>query len=130
MLTAVIESLPKRLPQFDAVLWTIDEAGQLSRLTDGFEKFRFERAMPLSELPNIGVLFADRTALALVDVASIRGPMSPARIARLRRSFEKWDVSLELIAVFQRRNDLQQLESPPWGSVAWFLDDPDHFVHF
>lgn len=88
-------------------------------------------SLPEDELPNVGILHSKRGWLVLIDIARIRGLMTSERRDALVNLFRDWRARLVFVTVFQSRRELQDsLENPAWGTAAWFLEEPDHLIHF
>lgn len=84
-----------------------------------------------SDLPNVVIHAPKKDRLFLIDVASLRGPMSLERREALADAFQECRVSLIFVTAFRCRHELEDsLSEFPWETVGWFAQEPDHMIHF
>lgn len=85
----------------------------------------------LAELPNVMIRRARRNDFCLIDVARLGRQMTVRRRDRLLRILRPLRSALLFITAFENRKEFQRLVVDcPWGTVAWFADEPDHLVVF
>jgi type II restriction enzyme len=83
------------------------------------------------KMPDVAILWEERNWLVLVEAVTSHGPMSPKRVAELRRLFEgcsAWLVfvtALPDFATFTR-----YASSIAWETEVWIAVNPDHMIHF
>jgi hypothetical protein len=129
LLRAAVAALPRWLPSFRSILWVADQRGVRVASPLLTPRLRGILATQARDLPNLGVLGAEGQFMILVDLATIRGPMTARRLHLLRRLFETDQVPLRVLTVFRNRRDLQLLSTLAWGSSKWCLDEPSHLIH-
>jgi adenine-specific DNA-methyltransferase len=57
--------------------------------------------------------------------------MSGDRCDVLARVFGGCGLGLVFANAFKSRQELQGLlDEPPWGTAAWFANEPEHMIHF
>jgi hypothetical protein len=96
--------------------WMSESRVNLSRLSAG-------------DLPTIGMIELASRSLFLIDVVTVRGSMTPERVALLRDCFSS-DVTVSLYTSVWNRKDLAKFVRPPWGSFVWCASEPKHAIHF
>lgn len=83
------------------------------------------------DLPNIVIHAAKKDRLFLIDVASLRGPMTLERREALADALQECRVGLIFVNAFRSRRELKDsLSEFPWETVGWFAQEPNHLVHF
>ena len=83
------------------------------------------------DLPNVVIHAPKKDRLFLIDVASLRGPMTRERREALADAFQACRVGLIFVNAFRSRRELKEsLGEFPWETVVWFAEEPDHLVHF
>jgi hypothetical protein len=82
-------------------------------------------------LPSVVIYDILQKKLVLIDIAKLRGLMTSQRREALSRLFGGSEVELVFVNAFRDRREFQKLlTEPPWGTVVWFADEPDHMIHF
>jgi hypothetical protein len=128
---AVLEVFRPRFVPAARVLW-VREASETAAYVSEVDllKLSLDRARKCL-FPNIVFHNEVGGLLVLVDVASIRGPISPMRCDALKRVFGICGIGLLLITAFESRREFQDLlVEPPWGTSAWFENEPKNMIHF
>ncbi|HUY91701.1 MAG TPA: BsuBI/PstI family type II restriction endonuclease [Pirellulales bacterium] len=83
------------------------------------------------ELPNVVVRDSRRRRLWLVDVATLGRHMNAERRERLSRILRRSLATLLFLTAFENRRQMTRfILDAPWGTIAWFADEPAHLVHF
>ena len=83
------------------------------------------------ELPNVVVRDSPPLRLWLIDVATLGRHMSVQRRRRLSHILRRSHAELLFLTAFENRPQMTEfIVEPPWGTIAWFADEPDHLVHF
>jgi hypothetical protein len=66
----------------------------------------------------------------LVDVVGSRSRKRPKDRQALVKRLSGIARVVNVGAFRSRREFQESLVEPPWGSVVWFSDEPDHMIHF
>ena len=82
-----------------------------------------------SDLPTIGMIDLASDGLFLIDVLTIRGAMTPERVALLSDCLSN-RMTFSLYTAVWSRVDLAKFVRPPWGSFVWCASEPRHAIQF
>ena len=85
--------------------------------------------LSLRESPTVGVMGVSGHNLLLIDVLTIRGPMTSERVAQLNEHFSP-RMPFKLYTAVWNRTDLSHFSQPPWGSFVWCANEPQHVIEF
>jgi hypothetical protein len=130
LIQAVVSEFCRRLSPRGQIAW-IAETGSKVVLVHVSTRARMATAAIASrDLPSVGIEEANPWRLILIDAVSTRGAMDETRRRTLARKLRRPGLGLIFVSAFQTRADLTILAKPPWGTVAWFADEPDHFIEF
>jgi hypothetical protein len=86
----------------------------------------------LRELPNVVIHSPQKSRLALIDIAILRGPMTQERRSALADAFRGCrNAGLVFVSAFANRNAMRSFVSQiSWETEVWVASDPDHMIHF
>lgn len=130
LLKAVLDQLYFRFAPEWRVLWVNeeDEPALVARVE--LHRLGVSLLTPRS-LPTVVVEDEERGRLALIDVADLRGLLTEKRREALKMMFGGSMADLIFVNAFRSRHEFQaSLAELPWGTVIWFLDEPNHWVYF
>lgn len=72
-----------------------------------------------------------RNRIYLIDVARLGRQMTLEPRDALLRMFQGRPSDVVFVNAFLNRKEFQRLvRAAPWGTVAWFAEEPDHMIHF
>ncbi len=128
---AVLEEFrPRFFPQ-SRLVWVTENSETACHICEeGLAALQLEFA-PRHQFPNIVLHDVMCGLVVLIDVAGIRGPMNASRRKRLKEILGGRGPGLILVSAFESRQELQiLLREIPWGTSAWFADEPRHMIHF
>lgn len=112
------------------VLWVTEDNDPILASRQVLSELGVSLLRPRS-LPSVVIYFTQRGLLVLIDVAELRGLMTSKRREALMKVFGGCRVELIFVSAFRSRSEFQEsLTEPPWGTVVWFADEPDHLVYF
>jgi adenine-specific DNA-methyltransferase len=112
------------------VLW-VSEGSEPTFTSKGGLRDLGVRVRQHRDLPSVVIHAPKKGRLFLIDVASLRGPMTLERREALADVFRECGVGLIFVNAFRSRSELEDsLSEFPWETVVWFAQEPDHLVHF
>lgn len=96
----------------------------ISHGTDGL-------AVNADDMPDAVLHDAAHDRLLLVDFATHRGLIDEIRVRTLAQIFQTVKPRKVYVTVFQNRSSMAEHQKfPAWGTHAWFVDEPEHMIHF
>lgn len=82
-------------------------------------------------LPDIVAYSKEKNVVFLIEAVYSSGPMTEARVAKLRVLLKDCPCDKIYVTAFANRKKFQGLVSQiAWESEVWIADEPDHMVHF
>jgi hypothetical protein len=130
VLKAVLDQLYFRFAPEWRVLWVNEEDEPALAARDELHRLGVSLLRPRS-LPTVVIEDEEHGRLALIDVADLRGLMTEKRREALKKIFGGCRADLIFVNAFSNRQEFQaSLTELPWGTVIWFLDEPNHWVYF
>ena len=82
-------------------------------------------------MPDVVIHHTARNWLILVEAVTSHGPVSPKRMAELRRLFSGSAAGLVFVTAFPDRRTMHKyLDQISWETEVWVADSPDHMIHF
>ncbi len=83
------------------------------------------------KVPDV-VLFDDaRNWLFLIEAVTSHGPMSPMRVAELKRMLGECSASVVYVSAFPDISEFRRhLLDIAWETEVWISDSPDHMIHY
>jgi hypothetical protein len=83
------------------------------------------------KIPDVVVHFTKQNWLVLIEAVTRRGPVSPKRLAELKKLFTSSKAGLVFVTDFlDRRGLLRYIGAVAWETEVWVADAPDHMIHF
>ena len=130
LLKAVLDEFYSRLAPEWRVLWVSEEDEPALPARDELQRLSVSLLRPRN-LPTVVVEDEEQGRLALIDVADLRGLMTEKRRDALKKMFGGCSADLIFVNAFWSRREFQaSLTELPWGTVIWFLNEPNHWVYF
>ena len=83
-----------------------------------------------NELPSVGIEEQLTGRAILIDTERRCGALDAARRTAIEHKLRSVGVQLVFVCAFRARSDLAAVAEPPWQTVAWFSDEPDHYIEF
>jgi hypothetical protein len=83
------------------------------------------------KMPDVAIYWEERNWLVLVEAVTSHGPMSPKRVAELRKLFEgcsAWPVFVTALPDFA--TFAKYASAIAWETEVWIVENPDHMIHF
>ena len=88
------------------------------------------RGMP-DEMPDALLYDSAQDRLVIVDFETRHGIIDEKRMHTLAALFTAIPAHRVYVSVFRSRSSMAKcMQSPAWGSHAWFIDEPKHMIHF
>lgn len=82
------------------------------------------------EFPNTVVFDKSRDRIYLIDVARLGRQMTRERRDALLPLLQERASEIVFVNAFLNRTEFQRLvHDLPWGTVAWFAEEPAHMIH-
>ena len=82
------------------------------------------------KIPDVVVHFSGRNWLVLIEAVTSHGPVSPKRLAELKKLFMHSNAGLVFVTAFLNRKTLHKyLSSIAWETEVWVSEAPDHMIH-
>lgn len=83
------------------------------------------------DMPDAVLYDAEQDRLLVVDFATHRGLIDEVRLRALAQLFRAAKPNKVYVTIFQSRSSMaEHPEFPAWGTHAWFVDEPEHMIHF
>jgi len=83
------------------------------------------------ELPDIIAYSPKHNWLFLIEAVYSSGPMSEARVFKLKKMLTHCHAELIFVTAFLTRNDFKKwMLDVAWETEVWIADNPDHLIHF
>lgn len=127
---AVILEFGQRFAPQGEIAWVAESASAVNFVHTSHRMRHALAAIQSRDFPTVAIDESGSGRLILVDVAAVRGAMGESRRTLLARTLGHTARELIYVNAFRRRSDLATLARAPWGTVAWFADEPDHFIVF
>lgn len=83
------------------------------------------------KMPDVAIWWEERNWLVLVEAVTSHGPMTPKRVAELRKLFDgcsAWPVFVTALPDFA--TFAKYAASIAWETEVWIVENPDHMIHF
>lgn len=83
------------------------------------------------KMPDVAIYWEEKNWLVLVEAVTSHGPMTPKRVAELRKLFEgcsAWPVFVTALPDFATFT--KYASSIAWETDVWIVENPDHMIHF
>lgn len=83
------------------------------------------------ELPDVVSYCESRNLLFLIEAVHSAGPMSEARVMKLKKQLENCTAIPVFITAFMNKKGFRRWAADiAWESEVWIADSPDHMIHF
>ena len=83
------------------------------------------------KMPDVAIYWEEKNWLVLVEAVTSHGPMTPKRVAELRKLFEgcsAWPVFVTALPDFATFT--KYASSIAWETEVWIVENPVHMIHF
>lgn len=128
---AVVEVFLRKFGMGAQVLYIGDTKSKYlykkSDILNGIHFFDLKHDM----LPDIVAYSKDMNVVFLIEAVYSSGPMSEARVAKLRELLKECPCEKIFVTAFLNKKKFQSMVSEiAWESEVWIADSPDHMIHF
>lgn len=84
-----------------------------------------------SKLPDIVIYDESKEWLFLIEVVTSHGPVSPKRMLELEDFLKECKVGKIYVTAFPDKVEFRKhIVDIAWETEVWFMDNPDHMIHF
>lgn len=131
LVKAILEEFHPRFTPRGVVVWVAEDRYNSTYCSrENMVRLGLDASSPI-DLPNVIIYHWLRDWMAVLDVASIRGPVKPERREELRGMFSGRATGVVYFTVLADRAELQSsFDGISWGTDVWIAEEPDHLIHF
>lgn len=130
LIRAIVLEFHRKFANRGGIAWVVDSSGKLVFASSSPVAQRVAASVPPIELPNVGVEDIESRRLILIDAVNVRGVIDHDRRMALARQPSFGAIELVFVSAFRSRSELALMSKPPWGTSAWFANEPDHSIEF
>lgn len=130
LIRAVVHDFLKRFVPQGQIAWIVGASEDFATIGETAKAQKVIATIARADLPSIGIQDIGGGRLILVDRALGHRPNFASCCKTLAQIFGLAETELVFVNAYRTRSDLANCALPPWGTVAWFADEPDHYIDF
>ena len=130
LVLAVVSEFRRGFARRGQLAWVVDTGPELAFVSMSPLARCVTASVSLIDLPNVGIEESESRRLILIDAASAHGALDENRRKMLALKIGRPALELVFVTAYRDRSELTLLTELPWGTTAWFKNEPGHFIDF